>query len=482
MGKHKYRWVLGFVLLAVLIGVPLALFLPGPLVKAMKDPWASAAKNRTHLDHSAYFTKPFKTPGDVTSACLECHPNAAKDVMKTAHWNWEGDAVKVPGHAVPVKIGKKNLVNNYCIGIRGNWSECTACHIGYGWGDADFDFLKEENVDCLVCHDWTGTYAKGEKGLPKKEVDLKHVAQKVGYPRRDNCGTCHNSGGGGLAVKHGDLDHTLVNPTSYIDVHMGKFKFLCIDCHKTKNHNIKGKAYSVSVNHENGIDCTDCHDASPHIDQRINAHLDSVACQTCHIPTYAKKAPTKIFWDWSKAGDPDRKEDVFTYQKNRGEFIYQQDVIPEYTWFNLNAHRYLLGDKIDPEQVSFINKPMGDITDNSAKIWPFKIHRSKQPYDAINLYLLQPVTSGEGGYWSTFDWDASLRLGSEVTGIPFSGQYDFALTYMYWPLSHMVSPKSEALKCCHCHGENSRMDWQTLGYEGDPKKTGSRFQNGLNRN
>jgi hypothetical protein len=97
-----------------------------------------------------------------------------------------------------------------------------------------------------------------------------------------------------MGVKHGDLDQTLVNPSENVDIHMGKHNHLCIDCHKTKNHNISGKAYSVSVNHKGGISCIDCHEKVPHKDRRINAHLDSLACQTCHISTFAKRAPTKV--------------------------------------------------------------------------------------------------------------------------------------------------------------------------------------------
>jgi hypothetical protein len=122
---------------------------------------------------------------------------------------------------------------------------------------------------------------------------------------------------------------------------------------------------------------------------------------------------------------------------------------------------------------------MGDIKDESAKIWPFKVHRAKQPYDKVYNYLLQPVTSGEGGFWHEFNWDKALRLGAEITDIKYSGQYGFADTYMQWPLSHMVSPSHQALQCCNCHGEDSRMDWKALGYEGDPEKFGGRFQNQL---
>jgi octaheme c-type cytochrome (tetrathionate reductase family) len=479
MSSQKQHWITGSALMVLLIGIPLWIFLPGSQDRNVGMHWKGYNQQRVHLDHSPFFDKAFSRPQDVTRACLECHPKAAKELMKTQHWKWEGELVKVPGHDKPMRIGKKNLLNNFCIGIRGNWRSCTICHAGYGWADETFDFTKEENVDCLICHDWSGTYVKGDYGMPEKGVDLLTVARKVGYPRRDNCGICHAYGGGGMGVKHGDLDNTLVNPAEDIDIHMGRHDMRCVDCHKTRKHKISGKAYSVSVNHEDGIGCRDCHEPEPHRDRRINAHLDAIACQTCHIPTFAKKAPTKTDWDWSKAGDKNRPDDPHHYLRIKGEFIYDKNMVPEYDWFNMKSNRYILGDKIKPGTVTYLNKPMGDITDPKAKIWPFKIHRAKQPYDTVYNYLLQPVTAGEGGFWSEYDWDKAMRLGEQVTGLKYSGSYGFAETYMAWPLSHMVSPAAKALQCCDCHSDNSRMDWKKLGYGEDPKKIGGRKENQL---
>jgi hypothetical protein len=118
--------------------------------------------------------------------------------------------------------------------------------------------------------------------------------------------------------------------------------------------------------------------------------------------------------------------------------------------------------------------PQGDIDDLEAKIWPFKIHSARQPYDPNYNHLLQPKTVGEGGYWTEFDWDLASQLGAEAAGIAYSGEYDFAATEMYWVLSHMVVPKEEALQCHDCHGESGRMDWEALGYYGDPIQWGGR--------
>ncbi|MBN1653545.1 MAG: tetrathionate reductase family octaheme c-type cytochrome [Deltaproteobacteria bacterium] len=429
---------------------------------------------RAHFDHASVISGPFKTAQAVTRACLKCHTTAASDFMKTSHWTWLSSKVKIPGRPNKMRIGKKNLINNFCISVSGNQSSCTKCHAGYGWADDSFDFKRQENVDCLVCHERSGSYVKGAYGVPSPGTDLVQVAKSVGFPKRENCATCHNYGGGGQGVKHGDLDSTLENPYPSDDVHMGRYDFLCIDCHRAQNHNIPGRAFSVSVEHSNGLKCTTCHEGFQHTDRRINSHLQSVACQTCHIPAVAKKLPTKIFWDWSKAGDKTRVDDEHNYLRIKGEFVYDAKIVPEYYWFNLSMDRYLVGDRIKPEEVTPINRPLGDIRDPKAQIWPFKVHRALQHYDKTFHYLLTPMTAGKGGYWSDFDWDQALRLGAKASNLKYSGAYGFTRTEMFWPLSHMVAPAKKALACQECHGQSSRLDWKALGYEGDPVKSGGR--------
>ena len=281
----------------------------------------------------------------MTQACLECHEDAADQVMHTTHWTWETQPITVPWRSEPVTIGKKNQINNFCIGTQGNEKKCMTCHAGYGWEDANFDFENPQNVDCLACHADTATYAKADYGYPAEGIDLVAAAQSVRAPTRDNCGKCHFDGGGGNNVKHGDLDESLRFPSADLDVHMGEHNMVCTDCHQSKDHVIKGKllADNFNIDPATQVACTDCHPEDLHEDERINAHVDSVACQTCHIPTTATKDPTKVYWDWSTAGQ-DLPEDHYTYLKIKGSFIYEKDYQPTYQWFDGNvSYRYLLG-------------------------------------------------------------------------------------------------------------------------------------------
>ncbi|MHC4960465.1 MAG: tetrathionate reductase family octaheme c-type cytochrome [Planctomycetota bacterium] len=461
----------------LLVGIAVVVF-AGPGTPAAPDtPWDHMPPRLVHTDHSALISGPFTDGPSVTRTCLKCHDEEAHDFMQTSHWSWVGDEVKVPGHSEPMRIGKKNLINNFCIGIQSNWPRCTSCHAGYGWADDNFDFSDPARVDCLVCHDTTGSYAKNPAGAgaPDTGIDLLKVARGVGIPSRDNCGVCHFKGGGGDAVKHGDLDGTMYQPAERIDVHMGRHDFACQDCHRTVAHEIPGRSMAVSVDDANRVRCVDCHAPRPHGNERLDAHTDTVACQTCHIPSMAVATATKMSWDWSTAGRDDMQPaDPRTYSKKKGTFTFAQGVAPEYYWYNGRARRYIQGDKIDPEGVVAINEPIGRASDQGAKIWPFKVHRGRQVYDTVHNHLLVPKTFGKGGYWKDFDWDKALRLGSEQTELPYSGKYGFVDTAMYWPLSHMVARKEQSLQCTDCHGARGRLDWKALGFPGDPAEHGSR--------
>jgi octaheme c-type cytochrome (tetrathionate reductase family) len=428
-------------------------------------------------NHAEDIEGPFDSPQEVTETCLTCHEEVGNDLMHSRHWTWMGKSEN--------SLGKKNIINNYCISVQSNWPRCTSCHTGYGWKDASFDFSDQNNMDCLVCHDQTGTYKKvpTAAGLPDKSVDLVKVAQSVGRPTRQNCGVCHFNGGGGNGVKHGDLDNSLLNPGPELDVHMGKLDFECTVCHETEKHVIKGAGQASMSEGVNHFSCEDCHDADPHDKAILNKHTKSIACETCHIPEFARENPTKMWWDWSKAGQ-DRKAKVdkygkHDYHKKKGEFVWEANVIPDYEWYNGKTDYYRAGDKLDPNKPLVINKLEGSIKDSNSKITPFKAMKGKQAFDPVNNYLIIPHLFGKDGYWKTFDWKQASEIGMATVGLDFSGEVGFIETKMYWPINHMVAPADEALKCTACHGVSGtkRLDWAKLGYKEDPMKGGGRFKN-----
>lgn len=463
---------------------------------------ADAAKPQTGstADHSKFeeLDKDFATGPEVTEACLECHTEAAKQVQKTKHWTWE-----FRNPVTEQKLGKKNLVNNFCTSVRSNESFCNSCHVGYGWEDDSFDFTSEVNVDCLVCHDTTGSYKKlpGLAGHPNYETmewppksgkfreatDLKKIAQNVGKTSRQTCGACHFYGGGGDAVKHGDLDSSLAEPGRYLDVHMDAegLNFTCGTCHLSSSHEVSGSRYAPTAsddqgalirgknNDRNPTTCVACHGNAPHpgttvSTAKLNAHTDKVACQTCHIPEFARgEIATKMTWDWSTAGKLDEQgkrikiegsEGRDSYDSNKGNFSYERFVIPEYVWFNGNIKYTLFGEKIAEDKVQ-INEFLGSADDPNSRIWPVKVFRGKQPYDVGNETLAVFHTAGDddSAYWKNYDWDKALKTGMKTQGLEYSGQMKFVETEMSWPITHMVAPRDDALECAQCHTENGRL-------------------------
>ena len=328
MKLSKFSWLFGAVFILAVIVIPIVIFFPRGDKPISADPWENVPLRVPHTDHSAIVNGPFETGQDVTRACLECHQDAAQEVMGTAHWTWESKPYHIEGREDTVTIGKKNSINNFCIGIQGNWPGCTSCHAGYGWEDANFD-LQPGRISRLpgLPRQYRHLCERASR-IPVEGVDLLEVAQSVATPTRENCGSCHFNGGGGNAVKHGDLDETLYFPPSNVDIHMGEHDFMCTDCHQTENHNIMGRSISVSLDTENQTYCTDCHTEDLHEDDRINAHVDSVACQTCHIPNAATRDATKMYWDWSTAGSDEIEESVHTYLKIKGSFVYEDNFTP----------------------------------------------------------------------------------------------------------------------------------------------------------
>lgn len=434
---------------------------------------ASATQDHSEFDE---LKVDFPTPESVTQACLGCHEDEAKEVHATIHWTW-----REPGDNGD-KYGKAALtVNNFCINVNSNWPRCTSCHVGYGWKNNSFDFTSEVAVDCLVCHEQTGTYKKYPKGAgypAEKDTDFKGkmfhrpdynaVAQSVAAPNRNNCGVCHFYGGGGDAVKHGDLDSTLKNPSRDLDVHLSAdgADLSCQDCHTTNDHHIDGRQYTISAAATAGegskISCSSCHD-QPHEDDLLNAHTERVACQSCHIPTFARGQSTKMYWDWSTAGQKNDKgkpkvvkdaDGKPTYHGQKGDFVWEKNVAPEFYWYDGTMSVVTVDDKIDPAGENWLQKPNGSADDGKSKLWPFKVHRGNTPYDAGNNTMVVPKLLGKpgsGAYWGDWDWNTAIVKGMKSVGKEYSGKYGFVKTAYAYPTTHMVAPKENTTACTACH-------------------------------
>ncbi len=491
-----------------LVGAAIVLGLTMPFAQAAEPPPATTAN---HKEFEA-LKGPFASAPDVTKACLSCHNEAAKQVFKSIHWTWEFEHPET-GQL----LGKRHVINSFCGNLDTNEPLCTSCHAGYGWEDAEtFDFANEENVDCLVCHDTTGEYVKWPTaaGHPLYEPvtsgkrnglypdalviqredgkfthlppDLARVAMNIGMPDRENCGACHFYGGGGDNVKHGDISSALISPSPHVDVHMSPdgADMVCTDCHVAHGHEWPGSRYLGTVKdgteprsgfrRTDALACDTCHTDAPHDTTtvagiKLNGHTERIACQTCHIPEYAKGGvPTKTWWDWSTAGRL-RDGKLYTerdeqrrpiYVSKKGSFLWGEDIVPEYAFWNGVVEYTLLGEEIDPSGIVDINRIHGSADDPQSLIYPFKRMGGKQAYDTVNNHLLLNSLYDPGSdtaFWNNFDWRKSLTAGMAGTDVPFSGEYAFAETQMWWPTTHMVAPADEALGCDSCHAKDGRL-------------------------
>ncbi|GAB7023506.1 hypothetical protein JCM12178A_20640 [Salidesulfovibrio brasiliensis] len=311
----------------------------------------------------------------------------------------------------------------------------------------------------------------------------------MGRPSRQNCGSCHFYGGGGDAVKHGDLDSSLVKPAKNLDVHMGTLEsggqnFTCSRCHTTRNHHIAGRIYDKPAALErksllqddlgDKIMCESCHGMQPHksggMDSKLNDHVDKVACQSCHIAEFARSQPTKMSWDWSVAGQlrdgkakvkgPDGKA---VFVKKKGAFVWEQNVVPEYYWFDGTLDYVTVEDPIDPTGEVWLNRPNGSYDDPFSRIMPFKVHRGKTPYDKVNKVMVIPHLfprnkEDKDAYWKSFDWQKAIKSGMKYAGQKYSGEYGFVDTAYVFPTTHMVAPREKALDCAQCHTKDGRLE------------------------
>lgn len=505
-------------LLAALI---LALVLAGGTANAAVDGGTQSeakpeAYGRTHspnytADHAKFkeLQQEFKSAPEVTRACLTCHTEAASQIHKTLHWTW--NSMSKDGKA---KLGKGgDVVNNFCIALGSNEPRCTSCHPGYGWKDKNFDLTSQANVDCLVCHEQTGTYKKfpTKAGLPVDEPtefggkkwqppDLAKVAQSVGLPTRRNCGECHFFGGGGEGVKHGDLDASLFTPEKALDVHMDSagLNFNCTRCHSSEKHDVAGRAYETGVSPDQRslldndeikrISCVSCHSEKPHKNgHKANDHTDKVACQTCHIPAFARKNSTKMMWDWSRAGKRDEngkpvveaRDGRPVYDGMKGAFVWEKNVVPEYFFYNGAMNYLTLRDTIDPSKPVRINTPTGSYADPHSRIYPFKVHRGTQPYDPKLNTFIAPHLFGkdDNAYWKTYDWVKASKAGMEYNNLPFSGEVAFVQSEYLFQTTHMVAPKGQALSCAECHAKDGRLQKLTGFYM--PRRDASSAADGI---
>ncbi|MCX7895120.1 MAG: hypothetical protein N2447_04055 [Thermoanaerobaculum sp.] len=435
-------------------------------------------------DHRGYFQH-----YEGTKTCLACHEQEAKSFFHSQHYQWRGPAANVV-NAKGKYLGKINTINDFCTNPQASWigvvrnsrgdvvsKGCSRCHPGFGLLPSTKESPEQlANIDCLICHAQgyqRDLYPDGQGGwvwkpiLWKNQEGLDSVAKRIGMPTRHTCLRCHAGSGGGPNYKRGDLEYALANTTREFDVHMGTdgANLHCVDCHRGENHRVRGRGVDLLGTDMPGkpLSCDDgsCHNARPHAAEVLNLHARRVACQTCHIPTFAKQDPTDMRRDWSRpAYDPDKDRWAATIH-------LEKEVQPVYAWYNGTTWAQLPGEPIRTRSDGTVGVvlPQGDRKDRKARIYPFKLHRAIMPVLEGKDWLL-PIAV-EAFFANGLLDEAISHAAQEFYGVA-NPQVRWVATLRYMGIHHEVAPKEKALSCLDCHGANGRMDWRALGYGTDP--------------
>jgi len=404
----------------------------------------------------------------------------------------------------------------------GNPGGCARCHVSNGTLTpatlTSDDAWK--TVDCMLCH--ATTYQVNGSPLPdygaRKVVadetspsgfhfpylsgdDLSVTSSSiVSKPTTKNCNNCHVIAGGGYLNKRGhDFDGSY--GSGITDVHSNSLT--CVDCHITKDHKIgKGRVKPTCWPNDllddpdnDKIDCAFCHSAEGReyfafegttipipahssLGENAAVHLEKIACQTCHNPKNLGLS-FKYFDEIVQEKDGNGN---FKRWKPKGAKVQADNAAPDYMWFNGTVY-----DNVTPRG-----------SKEDGKIHPYRVMKSKVPVDDATGLML-PIKLGiifnanaeisnmaefgvvEGDQSSLID--RAIRIGvksaaaADETYQPlldgegnYTASYSFhAYDEMNISVDHGTAPKSESLTCAACHAnEGGILDWQALGYQGNP--------------
>lgn len=411
------------------------------------------------------------------ATCLQCHEAEAHEVFGSIHYQWLGESPYM--NDGPKMQGKLDVgVNSYCINITGNWDDCGACHVGLG--DRPTQQVSQaqlENIDCLICHQESYERIKvGGRFVPDSDnmtISILEAARTVHNPTRVTCLKCHARGGAGDNYKRGDLAiaHGVTTDRNF-DVHMATSgaNLDCRDCHATEQHLVAGRGSDLRpTDLDIKMSCTDCHEdkalVTGHALPSTNRHVSRVACQSCHIGTYARNATdtaaneqTELHRDWR-----------LPLTTASGEIhptpTLAGDIIPQYAWWNGSSVSYLLFEDALIDQLTgaiATSRPIGDVANSSSKLYPFKYKTATQPLVQSYNQLIALDTSV---YYSTGDIDEAVRSGLENMNYSPDEPYEWVQTDTLQLITHEVQPASFTLTCTECHTDTSRMDLiGNLGY------------------
>jgi hypothetical protein len=444
---------------------------------------------------------------------------------------------------------------------------CGQCHIGgqptapLGEMMPGYRTTQEEKdaIDCLICHGVA--YDMNRKQVVQDRAGRWHwdqdrsmrAAMSATKPVSSACLRCHQHNLGGdiyieedapsfhesqispgadrPRVKHpGSKRGTPYTPAW--DVHAAA-GLDCIECHTTEGHYIAKGTHTTTMMANDlpavEITCTGCHGEKPHEADPdradfLNNHVETIACQTCHIPSLHPDNAT-----YRDFATPE-------FEENPGIWIYsdiRKDTEPGvgivYVWWNGDG-TFLgnpIGDNPNGENLYSFYKPThlwpefadfdyGSWYENTmrpiaqsgrpSKIYPMKLFNGRQhidlqnigpfggmylPYNlptyyqtgepdrAASVEMRHPMMRKMYGWmfkiymmdefmafmdidgWKTRAYaDASNNRRVEARWIPQDASLE---------ISHAIR-REGALACDECHSPSGVMDFEALGYTREEAK------------
>ncbi|MCM2358207.1 MAG: chitobiase/beta-hexosaminidase C-terminal domain-containing protein [Geobacteraceae bacterium] len=425
------------------------------------------------------------------SMCSSCHTTQAQNMYQSVHYQWKGSAAEwTTGPSTQGKMDAtdgSSALNSYCINIQGNWGPCGACHAGTGAkpvATANPSAAQLASIDCLMCHaDATNApYSRvrnATTGLfePAAGLNMNLVVQKAGAkPTRKNCLGCHAKAGGGDAVKRGDI--ALASGTTsdiLYDTHMATGNggnIQCQGCHTFTAHRVAGRGSDIRPQDSTvQMSCitSSCHAVkssltTSHTTYDTSHHVGRVACQSCHLPTYAKNAAdtaateaTETHRTWVTAewnATLNRYEPVPTKANN---------LTPKYAFWNGTSWGNNAFDNavLDPATGAYkVSRPVGAINDATTKLYPFKYKTATQ---ALANGKIVPIATAK--FFATGLYDDAVKDGLVYLGLPSTTPYTTITTDEYQLLNHQIPASAgNVLACADCHENTTRMNLPAMGY------------------
>jgi len=417
------------------------------------------------------------------ATCIACHPTQATDMLNSLHMKWSGPTPELT-NAPNQNLGKAvKGINSFCTYAMSSGNTCFTCHVR---ADGNAPHSPSVNdVDCLMCHN--DTYQRKFTMDPTKTITVTNVlgqiktyifgltdasgnyftepnyaampagttmvdiAQNVHKPTRQSCLRCHATAGGADWTKRGDIGlNTATAATDTQDVHMSPTRgnLTCSACHAVSGHKIGGRGIDLRQTETPDPKCTDCHGTAPHtITVKMNVHAaGQVACQTCHIRTFAKGGATEMSRDFRI---PVWRASQLSGQGGFvGEEIAVSNVKPEYRFFDGTSYVYNTDETIAKNADGSITmaKANGTIFDGKSKIYPIKNHKSIMPLLADGR-LVPPAILW---MFMTGDYNQAVTKGMEAAGM--TGSYTYVTANAEMLINHGVEPKTMAPVCADCHG------------------------------